>query len=726
MTSSSSISAPGRRTVLAAAAWSVPVVSLSVAAPAHALSGDTTTAKLAPARVQPGETSTLSVTVVDGAGTPVSGRGVALSSSDDGITASPDSGATDVQGVFTSTISIGTEVATGDYAISASTSEGSTAAVLSVAGALMLSVSSTRLRSDGQVAVSVRLIDDQARPIPGETITLQASGALVLDDDTLQTDANGSARTVLRGDPSQDPGQASVQASDENGHSDAATVLVVDPIEMTIDPDAIERGATARATVTAYDAHANPQAGRSISVSVTEEVDGDTQPSTQVVPQPSSVTTGSDGRAIVDLVAAADAASTTYTVTAAAGGDSASGTLEVLAPVVPVAVDVTPSLVKWGATAQVRVTLTNSDRTPAAHTAVTITWEGNDLTVSPSSGQSDANGVFSATAQVSSSPSSSGSRRITATSGAFSGAADLEIDAVRQQITGFTRPLRVLVTDTTAWVLDGTRLVVVDTSTNSVTSRISLPATCTALAASAPTSPASLYLATDDGRVFVFDVASRTVTKTIARPGGAHEVAQISVHATARRAYVALPRDGVVMVIDTDTNSYLTSVTATWPVGVAGGRGASSGLYYIVDGDGVLHWMQTSDNAQTRTLRLRVAADVVAPMAVSSDGERGYVLASDGQTTNLAVVNLKQPRLLARVPLGGNPTGIVVSPDGSRVLLSTMSPDGLTSVSTSTYQVVKSYNAGEATSSLAVQGGSTAYVTNFSATQPGVTVVDVR
>ncbi len=720
------VSPVGRRAVLTAAAWSVPAVSLTVATPAHAAtSGEATSATLAQRRVQPGDTTTLTVRVVEAQGAAVSGRAVALTSSDPGVTATPSTGATDAQGIFTATIAVATGVAQGDYVISASNSSGTTSTTISVAGALLLTLATTRMRSDRSVNATVRLLDDQARPVSGAVLTFEGSGPIGFKDDSGRTDAQGTAANVLKGDGPGQPGQWTVSTATADGLEDAVSVTVVDALELSIATRQLEQGGTARATVASYNAAANPRAKRSVTISVTEvNEDGDAVASSQIK-YPSTVTTGTDGQVTVDLVAKKSARPQTYTVTATAGTDRATATFAVLVPVVPVVMKVSPGVVPWGGTSQVTVTATNADRTPAAGAAVTLSSPSSDVTLSPLSGTTDDHGVFTAVATVSSAPSASGRRKVTATAGADTAAAEVWIDAIRQRVSLPPRPAKVVLTGSTLWVLDPVAgvLKAVDTSTNTLTRTVTLPSTCFSMGAASESNATRLYLFPEDGRVFVYDIAANAIVATLMRPNGGHEIIQISAHDSAGRVYAAAPRDGVVMVIDTAADTLLAEVSGIWPLAVVGGRGAYADRFYFVDGDGILHCVQTLDHTEVWKLDLHVSIDASALMAVSTNGERAFVATSGAVT----VVDLVASAVLARIPIRGEEAaGIDRTPDGTRVLVLTKTPDTITAVSTSTNKVVAAWNPGPSALSLAVLSDTTAYTGDYDIDKPGVSIIDIR
>lgn len=100
---------PGRRTLLAGAAWSIPAVSLMATTPAHASSTDRTLAITLPAgaSLPAADATAVRVTVTKRGGTPYAGAAVSLTGPA-GATFAASSGSTDTSGLFATTVNLNT------------------------------------------------------------------------------------------------------------------------------------------------------------------------------------------------------------------------------------------------------------------------------------------------------------------------------------------------------------------------------------------------------------------------------------------------------------------------------------------------------------------------------------------------------------------------------------------------------------------------------------------
>lgn len=710
---------PHRRGLLIASAWSIPAVALSVAAPAFAASADTVSARMSDPEVQRNGTTTLTVTVLDGNCAPRVGRAVSLQVSGSGVTVDPVTGSTDAQGIFTSTVRVASDAQTGTRSIGVATADGSTATSLTVAGPLMLIVSPTTIVAGASASARARIVDAQGSPVAREVVTFEGYGPVGITPMDVVTGADGYAGATVEVDADAVEGAYTVHAYNDTYGSAAATVDVTARLALAVSPTSFEQGGSATARVVVRDAAGQPASGAEVTFAVAgDDADGD--PSGVSV-SPSSVRTGSDGSAVVTVTAAPDARVGHPTLTATSSYTHVSVTLDILAPVVPLAISLSPALVGWGGTSTVTVTATASDRSPAAGVRVALTAAGGDVTLSAAGGTTDAHGQVTVTASVASSPSSSGERTITASWGTQTATATLAIDAVRTRITGMTRPHALAIANTTAYVVDGARMVVLSTSTNAIVRTAALPAACYDIAMAGGK---MAYLNAGDGRVFVYEPATNKVIATITRPGGGNGSGQVAVNGTKQRVYACLPYDDQLMIANTQNNTYLTSLSFPRVYGVAVGRGTLTMFVYVVDGDGKLHMILASDNSVIETVDLGVPGG--GPIAVSADGERGYIAARDGVSSWFIAVNLRSLEVLSTTPIPAAATGVAIAPDGARVYTSSISGT-VTAFSTSDYSRLNAFSAGAAVSSIAIASGSTsAYVTNYDTAAPGVSVVDIR
>lgn len=135
------MSAVSRRRVLTAGAWTIPVLSVSAALPAHAAASRTDRVTLTSSRAAayPDETATVRVTSIDADGRPRAGDAVSLSLDDPAraIIERP-TGVTDSSGAYTTSVRVRTDAAPGSLGITASTSSGATSTALEVREATVI------------------------------------------------------------------------------------------------------------------------------------------------------------------------------------------------------------------------------------------------------------------------------------------------------------------------------------------------------------------------------------------------------------------------------------------------------------------------------------------------------------------------------------------------------------------------------------------------------------
>lgn len=707
-----------RRAVLLTTAWAVPTVTLSVGTPAFAGSADTVSARVADPELQRRDRTTLTVTIVSGAGEAKSGRAVELSVSGTAVTAEPLIGVTDAQGVFTSTLTVAPDAEPGVRTVTVATPDGTTAASVDVVGALMLSAASSSLVTGTTSTVRARLVDAQGLPRAGERLTFEGDGPVAISPSYENTDQDGSASSRVTVPTDAAPGTYTLSVHSDTSDEASTTVTVVPALALSVSPSSQEQGGTAQATVTARDSSGRLAEGVDVTLTV---ADGPDDTPTGVTVSPATVRTGAQGSAVTTVNVADHALVGTATLIASTSTARTSATLTVLAPVIPLDIALESSVVGWGKSTTVTVTATHPDRTPVAGASVSLAVVGSDVTLSATSGTTDSHGRLTLQATVSSSPSTSGERIITAAQGSTTGRAVLNIDAVRTRITGFTRPSDIAIANTTAYVVDGARVVVLSTQTNAILRTAALPAVAYDMVMAGGK---LAYLNAGDGRVFVYTPGSNKVTATITGRSRGLGSGQIAAQQSKFRVYACLPFDDVLMVLDTQTNTPITELSFPRVGGVAVGRGDFTMFVYALDGDGVLHVILASDNSVLDSVDLGIGA--TGPMTVSSDGETGYIAADDGENAWLVTVNLRSLEVLSKTSIPTAASGVMLSPDGTRVYAASL-PGILTGISTSDHSRIGAYTAGSVSSSLAISSdGQKAYVTNYDSDAPGVSVVDIR
>lgn len=122
-------------------------------------------------------------------------------------------------------------------------------------------------------------------------------------------------------------------------------------------------------------------------------------------------------------------------------------------------------------------------------------------------------------------------------------------------ITGISSPQDVVVSSSRAYVASASRVVIIDTISNTVIGSVTLPGTARRLAFNAAT---NRVFATASSSLFVINAADNSVVASIAIAGDAGDVA---VTPNGRRAFVGRGTPGPVAVVDLDIGAVVGSIT---------------------------------------------------------------------------------------------------------------------------------------------------------------------
>ena len=196
--------------------------------------------------------------------------------------------------------------------------------------------------------------------------------------------------------------------------------------------------------------------------------------------------------------------------------------------------------------------------------------------------------------------------------------------------------------------------------------------------------------------------------------------------AHAGRAYVSNEDEHTVTVIDTDKNAVVETIqVGKRPRGVQVSHDGST-LYVALSGlpkcppsvpDEECEKLERDLKADgiaavdTKTLKVKKiyqAGSDPEQFDLSTDG-RLYVANED--TASLTVLDLKSGAIVSRVPVGKEPEGVRVSPDGKWVLVSNESDNSISIIDTKTLKVTKSVTVGKRPRDIAfTPDGKSAYV----------------
>jgi YVTN family beta-propeller protein len=151
------------------------------------------------------------------------------------------------------------------------------------------------------------------------------------------------------------------------------------------------------------------------------------------------------------------------------------------------------------------------------------------------------------------------------------------------------------------------------------------------------------------------------------------------------------------------------------PTSVASGPKGYIGLF----GDQAIGVFDLSSKKVVKTL------PVTAPdgLVITPDGKKVYVSSMD--TGTVKVVDTASDTIVASVDVGAKPAGLAVTPDGRSVVVAVGGTDEVVIIDTKTDAVVRHVPVGQAHASCITKDGHYAYVGSQVLTAPAVVVVDL-
>jgi YVTN family beta-propeller protein len=200
----------------------------------------------------------------------------------------------------------------------------------------------------------------------------------------------------------------------------------------------------------------------------------------------------------------------------------------------------------------------------------------------------------------------------------------------------------------------------------------------------------------------------------------------VPLAAHAGHAYVSNEDEHTVTVIDTDKNEVVTTIqVGKRPRGV---QVSHDGSQLFVALSGLPKCPPSVPDEECEKLERDLQADGVAAVdtktlkvtkvyQAGSDPEQfditpdGRLIVANEDSATATVIELKSGKIVARVPVGKEPEGVRVSPDGKHVLVTNESDNSISILDAQTLQVVKSVVVGKRPRDIAFMPDSkTAYV----------------
>ena len=176
------------------------------------------------------------------------------------------------------------------------------------------------------------------------------------------------------------------------------------------------------------------------------------------------------------------------------------------------------------------------------------------------------------------------------------------------------------------------------------------------------------------GTLVIFDTASGAVKSRVALPGYPYAVAALTKGANVdKKVYVSSEQRGEVSVVDPSAGTVTGQIpTGTQPIGLLLDA-SQSHLYVANAGSDTVSVIDTSTDKVTSTILLRpttargIPGATPVAMALSPDESKLYVTLADMNA--VAVVDVAAGTVSGYLPTGWYPTGIAVTPGGGALMI---------------------------------------------------------
>jgi protocatechuate 3,4-dioxygenase beta subunit len=387
-------------TINGTAVTQTATVNVTIGPPSAVLS----TVAASPTSLAAGSGSaTITVTVRDASGNPISGAAVVLAATGSGNTLTQPTGPTDGAGVATGALSSTVAQAKTVSATANGVAITQTAAVtvnpgpVSAAQSTVAASPASLIVGSGSATITVTAKDANGNPISGATVVLAATGSgNTLTQPSGTTNASGVATGSLSSTVAE---TKTVSATIDGTEITQTATITVNPAPVSASqssvaaaPASLTAGSgSATITVTVRDASGNPIRGATVVLAATGSGNTLTQPSG--TSDASGVATGTlsstaAGSKTVSATANGTAIIQTATVSVTPGPVSASASTVTAAP---------PSIAVGTGSSTVTVTAKDANGNPISGASVTLAATGSDNTLTQPAGPTDASGTATGT-----------------------------------------------------------------------------------------------------------------------------------------------------------------------------------------------------------------------------------------------------------------------------------------------------------------------------------------
>jgi len=167
------------------------------------------------------------------------------------------------------------------------------------------------------------------------------------------------------------------------------------------------------------------------------------------------------------------------------------------------------------------------------------------------------------------------------------------------------------------------------------------------------------------------------------------------------RAYVPDQQDFIISVVDTATNTVVTTIPISGGAGVAVTPDGTR-AYVTSPGDGTVSVIDTATNTMVATIFLGTNQNP-SGVAITPDGSRAYV------TINLpnivSVIDTTTNTVVTTIPVGLSPTGVAITPDGTRAYVTNNDSNTVSVIDTATNTVTATLVVGIGPNAIAISPG---------------------
>lgn len=232
---------------------------------------------------------------------------------------------------------------------------------------------------------------------------------------------------------------------------------------------------------------------------------------------------------------------------------------------------------------------------------------------------------------------------------------------------------------------EGSTMSVIDTATNQVVGS-PIPVGDGPDSIAVTPNGTTVYVSSADGKITVVNAQTNQVITTIS---GLPGLETIAISPDGKTAYVSIPEKDTVIVIDLQTNQVVGTPIAVGdnPIGVA------------FSPDGTVAYVANDNDENVSVIDTATRQVVGSPIAVgdepvnvvfSPDGKTAYVNneATSKPAGSVSVIDTATRQSVGTIPVGGEPWGLGLTPDGTRLYVSNNEDDTVSVIDTATRQVV--------------------------------------